>query len=99
MNDKDYKASLLNSLLAPDYIDQITEDAFKVADLNRNGYIDIEEFEYCMKNVSESFGLSCPQKENVTKEFERLDTNKNGSIDFDEFKIYVKEIIDQILFR
>ena len=99
MNDKDYKASLLNSLLEPDYIDQITEDAFKVADRDSNGYIDIEEFEHCMKNISESFGLSCPQKENVAKEFERLDANKNGSIDFDEFKIYVKEIIDHILFR
>ena len=99
MDDKDYKASLLNSLLAPDYINQITEDAFKVADRDKNGYIDIEEFENCMKNVSESFGLSYPKKETVTKEFERLDTSKNGSIDFDEFKIYVKEIVDQILFN
>ena len=99
MDDKDYKASLLNSLLAPDYINQITEEAFKVADRDRKGYIDIEEFEYCMKNVSESFGLSYPKKENVEKEFERLDEKKNGSIDFDEFKIYVKEIIDHILFR
>ncbi len=99
MDYKDYKSSLLNSLLSPDHLSQITEDAFKVADRDRNGYIDIEEFEHCMKNVSESFGLSYPQREKVIKEFERLNTNKNGSIDFDEFKIYVKEIIDQILFR
>ena len=99
MEDKDYKASLLNSLLTPHDINLITEEAFRVADRDRNGYIDIEEFELCMENVSESFGLSHPQKENVAKEFERLDTNKNGSIDIDEFKIYVKEIIDHILFR
>ena len=51
-----------------------------------------------MKNVSESFGLSIPDKKSIESEFERLDLDKNGTIDFEEFKRFVKEIINRMLF-
>ena len=76
----------------------IAKEVFDVADKDSNGYIDMEEFELCMKDVSESFGLMAPEKQNVISEFERLDSDKNGTIDFEEFKQYVKEIINRMLF-
>ena len=88
---------MLEALYDPRTINIIAEDAFKVADKDRNGYIDKGEFEQCMKNVSESFGLLNSIKD-ATNEFNRLDVDKNGIIDFDEFKGYVKEIIEKILF-
>ena len=85
-------------LSKPNNINLIAKEAFEVADKDRNGYIDLDEFGICLKNVSESFGLNIPNKKNVIEEFERLDLNKNGTIDFEEFKNFVKEIINQILF-
>ena len=98
MNMKDNKQLISEALIKPNTINLIAKDAFEVADKDSNGYIDIEEFECCMKNVSESFGLKTPNKKNIESEFERLDADKNGNIDFEEFKLYVKEIINQILF-
>ena len=88
----------LEVLSKPNNLNLIAKDAFQVADKDSNGYIDLEEFELCMKNVSESFGLKQPKKEKVEYEFERLDVDKNGTIDFDEFKNYVKEIIDLMVY-
>ena len=88
----------LEVLSKPNNLNLIAKDAFQVADKDSNGYIDLEEFELCMKNVSESFGLKQPKKEKVEYEFERLDVDKNGTTDFDEFKNYVKEIIDLMVY-
>ena len=88
----------LKVLSKPNNLNLIAKDAFKVADKDNNGYIDKEEFELCMKNVSESFGLIYPKKEKVESEFERLDADKNGTIDFDEFKNYVIEIINLMIY-
>ena len=96
MNCVDYRISEV--LSKPNNLNLIAKDAFEVADKDSNGYIDLEEFELCMKNVSESFGLKIPEKENVESEFERLDADKNGTIDFEEFKKFVKEIINQMIF-
>jgi len=85
-------------LSKPNNLNSIVEDAFAVADKDSNGAIDLEEFSICMKNVSESFGLSIPDKKNIESEFERLDLDKNGTIDFEEFKRFVKEIINRMLF-
>ena len=85
------------ALYNPNSLNLIAKDAFEVADKDSNGYIDKGEFEQCMKNVSESFGLLNSIKD-ATNEFNRLDVDKNGIIDFDEFKGYVKEIIENILF-
>ena len=90
--------SISEALSKPNNINLIAQNAFEVADKDSNGYIDLEEFEQCMKNVSESFGFMSPKKENVESEFERLDIDKNGTIDFEEFKRYVKEIINLMLF-
>ena len=98
INMKDNNQLISEALMKPNTINLIAKDAFDVADKDSNGYIDIEEFECCMKNVSESFGLMTPDKKNVESEFERLDADNNGIIDFEEFKLYVKEIINRILF-
>ena len=90
--------SLSEALSTPNNINLIAKDAFEVADKDSNGYIDLKEFGLCMKNVSESFGLMIPKKENIEMEFKRLDADKNGTIDFEEFKQFVKEIINRILF-
>ncbi len=96
MSDFESRENILEALSNPKSINSIAEDAFKIADKDNNGYIDKEEFELCMKNVSEFFG-SWNQINKIDNEFERLDTNKNGIIDFEEFKNYVKEIIERIL--
>ena len=98
MKDFDYRANISEALSIPNNLNLIAKDAFEVADKDNNGFLDIEEFEQVMKNVSDSFGLKTPQKENIESEFERFDTNKNGEIDFDEFKMYVKEVINQLFF-
>ena len=84
------------ALYNPNSLNLIAKDAFEVADKDSNGYIDKKEFELCMKNVSEFFGLLNTIND-ITNEFNRLDVDKNGIIDYDEFKGYVKEIIDKIL--
>ena len=96
MNDVYYRISEI--LSKPNNLNLIAQEAFEVADKDNNGYIDLEEFEQCMKNVSESFGSVLPQKDHVELEFERFDIDKNGTIDYEEFKRYVKEIINQMLF-
>ena len=83
----------------PSNINLIAKYAFKVADKDSNGVIDIDEFGECMKNVSESFGLNFPEKEKIKLEFDRLDEDKNGIIDFEEFKKFVKEIINRMFFK
>ena len=88
----------LKVLSNPDNLNLIAKDAFEFADKDSNGYIDKEEFESCMKDVSESFGLIYPKKEKVDSEFERLDADKSGTIDFYEFKNYVKEIINFMVY-
>ena len=96
MISTDYGIS--EALSKPNNLNLIAKDAFEVADKDSNGYIDLEEFGLCMKNVSESFGLKVPDRKNVESEFKRLDTDKNGNIDFEEFKKFVKEIINHMLF-
>ena len=86
------------ALSKPNNLNSIVEDAFTVADKDSNGSIDLEEFGICMKNVSESFGLSNPDKKKIKSEFERLDLDNNGTIDFEEFKRFVKEIINRMLY-
>ena len=90
------RENLLKALSDPKTLNSIAEDAFHVADKDSNGCIDIEEFELCMKNVSQFFGFLISINE-IKKEFNRLDTDNNGVIDFDEFKKYVKEIVERIL--
>ena len=82
--------------LSMDDINLIATDAFKIADKDSNGYIDMDEFCLCVKNVMDFFGTSNSANE-IKTEFDRIDTDKNGIIDFDEFKIFVKEIIKQML--
>ena len=77
-------------------INLITEDAFKTADKDNNGFIDIKEFEKCLKDISEFFGIKKPNKEYIISEFERFDTDDNGKLDFNEFKKFVQEIINKI---
>ena len=90
------RENLRKALSDPNTLNSIAEDAFHVADKDRNGCIDIEEFELCMKNVSQFFGFLISINE-IKKEFNRLDADNNGVIDFDEFKKYVKEIVERIL--
>ena len=97
MIDCESRTHLLEVLSNPHNLSLIARDAFKVADKNNKGYIDMKEFGSCLKNVSDFFGPLISNK-NLEKEFERLDVNKNGEINFNEFKKYVKEIIEQMLF-
>ena len=87
--------NMLKALSKPESLHSIAKDAFDVADKDSNGYIDKEEFELCVRNVSEFFGVNIDE---ITKEFNRLDADNNGIIDFFEFKTYVKEIIEKMLF-
>ena len=97
MIDCESRTHLLEALSNPQSLNLIARDAFKVADKNSKGYIDMKEFESCLKNVSDFFGPLTSNKK-LEKEFERLDVDKNGEIKFNEFKKYVKEIIEQMLF-
>ena len=69
MISNDYGIS--EALSKPNNLNLIAKDAFKVADKDSNGYIDLEEFGLCMKNLSESLGLKAPEKENVESEFKK----------------------------
>ena len=89
------RENILKALSDPKSLHSIAKDAFVVADKDSNGYIGKHEFELCVRNVSEFFGVNIKE---ITKEFNRLDTDNNGIIDFFEFKTYVKEIIEKILF-
>ena len=55
-----------------------TEIAFKLADKNKDGFIDKTEFEQMAKTLS---------KEKVEKVFQKCDKDGDGKIDFSEFKI------------
>ena len=97
MNDLFLEEKIESSFLSKENsIDIITKDAFRTADKDNKGYIDINEFEICLKDLSESLGTKKPNKENIISEFERFDIDDNGKLDFDEFKKFVKEIINKM---
>lgn len=55
-------------------------EAFKVFDLDRNGFVTVEE----MKAVLSSFGLSLPRNE-IEDMFVTVDEDKDGQLNFEEF--------------
>ena len=53
------------------------EIAFRLADKDKDGYVDRSEFEKMAKNLP---------KEKMDKVFDNVDKNNDGRLDFSEFK-------------
>ena len=53
------------------------EIAFRLADKDKDGYVDRSEFEKMAKNLP---------KEKMGKVFDNVDKNNDGKLDFSEFK-------------
>ena len=53
------------------------EIAFRLADKDKDGYVDRSEFEKMAKNLP---------KEKMDKVFDNVDKNNDGKLDFSEFK-------------
>ena len=75
----------------------IVEEAFNAVDLDKNGFIDKDEFKICANQVAKGFGLEDPTELAIEDVYNKLDADKNGTIDIDEFKKYVREIMYKIL--
>ena len=71
----------------------VSEELFKYANLDSNGYIDFNEFSILIKTISSDLGICIPPKEDIILIFNNLDRNKNGKIRKEEMKIFFKDMI------
>lgn len=62
-------------------MDEKTREAFRVFDLDGNGYIDKNELRHVMKRLGETLS-----DDDVKEMFQEADINNDGQIDLDEFR-------------
>ncbi|GAB1610829.1 neo-calmodulin-like [Argonauta hians] len=62
-------------------VDEKTREAFRVFDIDGNGYIDKRELQQVMKRLGENIS-----DEDVKEMFREADLNNDGKIDFNEFR-------------
>jgi Ca2+-binding EF-hand superfamily protein len=73
--------------LLPENFDKTCEDAFKKADINKDGAIDVKELHAIMKEIAKEFNYQQDvELEDARQALDELDVNKNGKIEFEEFK-------------
>lgn len=83
----------------------LVEEAFKEADQDRNGWLDLEECKPMCESLIKSFGESLDEKQKNTlleKMFNWLDTDNSGKVTFYEFKValmrsYIKRSLPEEL--
>ena len=99
MIDCESRNNMLKTFKNPDSFESVAKDAFNAANKKNKKGLDLKEFEVCLMNFAEFFGLIAPEEQTINKEFKRFDKDKNGLIDYEEFKKFVEEIITKILFN
>nr|KAG5696690.1 hypothetical protein BaRGS_012059 [Batillaria attramentaria] len=60
--------------------DEKAREAFRIFDMDGNGYIDRHELRFIMSRLGE-----CPEEEDICEMFRLADLNGDGLIDYDEF--------------
>ena len=99
MIDCESRDNMLKTFKNPDSLESVAKDAYNATHKKNKNGLDLKEFEICLMNFADFFGLIAPEKQTINKEFKRFDINKNGLIEYEEFKNFVAEIITKILFN
>ena len=75
----------------------LTEDAFENIDIDRSGFIEINELKELMNEINDRTGAPEPTEEEVTQIMDELDADGNGVIDKDEFKVLMEQVLQVLL--
>jgi Ca2+-binding EF-hand superfamily protein len=77
-----------------DKIYEVTKIAFDCVDIDKSGYIDENELEKVLSQISGDMGADPPTKEDVKEVFKYLDTDHSGTIEFTEFQVLIKDVLE-----
>eukprot|EP01022_Parablepharisma_sp_SALTPOND_P025125 TRINITY_DN573_c0_g1_i1.p2 TRINITY_DN573_c0_g1~~TRINITY_DN573_c0_g1_i1.p2 ORF type:complete len:129 (-),score=12.56 TRINITY_DN573_c0_g1_i1:817-1203(-) len=91
-----YRKSLKKVLRDEVKLNEATETSFYSVDTDKDGQINLEEFEAAMKPMVLRLGRDLPEKEKTVKAFETFDVNKDGRLSFEEFKPLFKALLENL---
>ncbi len=77
--------------------DRISDEAFKSVDKDGSNFIDQEELEKIMVQISIDMGADPPTKEDVKEIMEVLDKDNSNQIDRVEFKELIRNILSALI--
>ncbi|MCQ2820020.1 MAG: EF-hand domain-containing protein [archaeon] len=71
----------------------MVEKAFKEADTNHNGKIEVDELHAVLVKTAKDLGIEPPTKEQSEAAMKELDYDKNGTLDMNEYSVLVKQFV------
>jgi Ca2+-binding EF-hand superfamily protein len=60
-------------------------DAFNKFDINKNGFIDLDELNFLLEDIANELGIPAPDEQEVVNLLKEYDTNKDKKISQEEF--------------
>jgi len=82
-----------------DWLDTITQRAFKAADKDRGGSINYEELMTYLEGISKQLGEKPISREQVTKMIKAVDRNNDGKLSKMEFRQVMQILVTQMYFH
>ena len=77
----------------PNEFKKISDRAFNCVDKDKNGFIDQEELEKIMVQISSEFGAEPPTKDDVKEILIELDKDNSKTIEPEEFESFIRNIL------
>ena len=74
----------------------ITKKAFDAVDLDNSGFLERNELELIMRNVSIDLGVQKPTDKEIDDVMKELDKNNDGRLSVDEFQILIEQILEMM---
>ena len=86
------KDQIKEQILDQDAFKNILDRTFNSADLNKNNYVEMNEFAALLKSIYATLGLPSPSNSDIEQELKRLDKNGDKRLSKQEFKILVRDL-------
>ena len=87
--------SYIHKLLADkEKLDQLIANAFKKIDTNESKFLEMNEIEEVLINLSSEMLIDEPTKDEIEELIKFLDPDQNGKLDYKEFHSMVRQILE-----